>query len=674
MQPDDPGMIHAPHEPTSEPGTPDFFLEVAGRIGARIAAAAIPVEEGLTWRVMSPDRSVPGSREAVPARADAMVYEGTAGIVIFLAELYGATGNAELLPAIEGGMSHALHGGGELSAAAFGFHSGRVGIAYAAARAGHIMGVPDWTRAAERVLAPAAGHESEDAGLDVIAGAAGAIPALLRMAEWGVDAELTGAMARALGDHLIAVAERETVGWAWATMRGTSVRYLNGYAHGAAGCAHALAELYHVTGDSRYAYAAEQGFRYERHFMDHERGNWPDLRHVELSEYLTSGRLDELRARIRGGDAMRGSTERFMSAWCHGAPGIGLSRLRAWEILHDPVYRDEARAAVRGSTPMIDDARINFSLCHGRAGNTETLLEAAARLGDPALREHAERVAMNGWEHFERVGKPWLCGTIDGLSDPGLLLGEAGIGYFFLRLARPATPSVLLLTAPGDGVGRRDPELADTLREDWIDRFLGPTLRAWRALGVEILDAARTDPEATFDALEARAGAERDPALRALLQDAFATDLAGWESVRSVTDFTRATLAALVRPGADEIAWSEGRFELAAGTRLVHTAHDWDAWLAQGPSRPAAPEPSDTFHLVTTTGNRATSRTVGSFAGIVLQATEGGATLDEVIGRIVEALGDASPPDRAWLEERVVGQLRQAYGAGFVNAGPAAEA
>jgi len=667
----DPGMVHAPHEPSAEPGTPDFFLEVASRIGARIAAAAIPVEEGLTWRVMSPDRSVPGSREAVAGRAGALVYEGTGGIVIFLAELYGATGDAALLPAIEGGMSHALHGAGELPAASFGFHSGRVGIAYAAARAGHIMGVPDWTRAAEAVLAPAAGHESEDTGLDVIAGAAGAIPALLRMTEWGVDAELATGMARALGDHLIAAADRETVGWSWATMRSTSVRNLNGYAHGAAGCAHALAELFHATGDTRYAYAAEQGFRYERHFMDAERGNWPDLRHTELSEYLTFGRIDELRARLRGGDAMAGSTERFMSAWCHGGPGIGLSRLRAWEILHDPVYRDEARAAVRGSIPIIDDARLNFSLCHGRAGNTETLLEAAATLGDPALREHAERVATTGWEEFERAGKPWLCGTMDGVSDPGLLLGEAGIGYFFLRLARPETPSVLLVTAPGAGAGRRDPELADTLRDDWIDRFLGRTLRAWRALGVEILAAARTDPEATFDALEARAGAERDPALRALLQDAFAVDRAAWESVRSVTDFTRATLAGMVRPGVDEIAWSEARFELAPGTRLVHAAHDWDEWLARGPSRPAAPEPSDTFHLVTTSANRVTTRTVGSFAGIVLQATEGGATLDEVIGRIVEALGDSSPPDRAWLEERVVGQLRQAYGAGFVNAAPA---
>ncbi|HEX8431104.1 MAG TPA: lanthionine synthetase LanC family protein [Longimicrobium sp.] len=673
MQPDDRGMIHTPHEPTAEPGTPDFFLEVASRIGARIAAAAIPVEAGLTWRIMSPDRNIPASRVAVPQRAGAMVYEGTAGIVIFLAELYGATGDAALLPAIEGAMSHSLHGAGELHDASFGFHSGRVGIAYAAARAGHILGVPDWTRAAEEVLAPAVGHESEDAGLDVIAGAAGAIPALLRMTEWGVDAELTGRMARALGDHLIAVAERETVGWAWATMRGTSVRNLNGYAHGAAGCAQALAELYHATGDARYAYAAEQGFRYERHFMSQERGNWPDLRNVELSEYLTSGRLDELRARIRGGDPMEGRTDRFMSAWCHGAPGIGLSRLRAWEILHDPVYRDEARAAVRGSVSLTDDPRINFSLCHGRAGNTETLVEAAARLGDPALREHAERIAMNGWENFERVGQPWLCGTVDGVSDPGLLLGEAGIGYFFLRLARPETPSVLLLTAPGDGVGRRDPELADSLREDWIDRFLGQTLRSWRALGVEILDAARTDPEATFDALEARIGAERDPALRALLQDAFASDRAGWEAVRSVTDFTRATLAALLRPAVEEIEWSEARFELAPGTRLVHAAHDWDAWLAQGPNRPAVPEPSDTFHLVTTAANRVTTRTVGSFAGIVLQATEGGATLDQVIDRIVEALGDASPPDRAWLADRVVGQLRQAYGAGFVNAAPAAE-
>lgn len=43
---------------------------------------------------------------------------------------------------------------------------------------------------------------------------------------------------------------------------------------------------------------------------------------------------------------------------------------------------------------------------------------------------------------MRRSGAPWPCGTVE---VPGLLLGLAGIGYFYLRFADPAgTPTVLI--------------------------------------------------------------------------------------------------------------------------------------------------------------------------------------------------------------------------------------
>jgi lantibiotic modifying enzyme len=46
-------------------------------------------------------------------------------------------------------------------------------------------------------------------------------------------------------------------------------------------------------------------------------------------------------------------------------------------------------------------------------------------------------------ERYARTGVSWPCGTHSG-ETPNLMLGLAGIGYFYLRLAVPQVPSVLL--------------------------------------------------------------------------------------------------------------------------------------------------------------------------------------------------------------------------------------
>jgi lantibiotic biosynthesis protein len=50
-----------------------------------------------------------------------------------------------------------------------------------------------------------------------------------------------------------------------------------------------------------------------------------------------------------------------------------------------------------------------------------------------------------GAERIERKNRPWNSGLPSGREVPGLMLGLAGIGYFYLRLADSArTPTVLL--------------------------------------------------------------------------------------------------------------------------------------------------------------------------------------------------------------------------------------
>ncbi|HEX8242293.1 MAG TPA: lanthionine synthetase LanC family protein, partial [Longimicrobium sp.] len=630
-----------PHVPAAEPSTADFFLEVAARIGARVAAQAEWREGGrCTWTIQAPDRDQPELRAAKPATASGTVYEGTSGIALFLAELWNATGRAhgELARAAEGAILYALDEAKELPEASYGFHGGRVGVAYASAVVGRMLERPELVAAAEEVLRPAAGQEQQDRGMDVIGGGGGAVQALVCLSQWLGDAELPLEMARRLADNLVAVAEHEAGGWCWGTMRGSAMRHLCGYAHGSAGVGHALLEAYLATGDSRYRYAMEQAFLYENQFFSPETANWPDLRHTELGEYLYAGRQEELRQRLLSGDPLPPQPMRYMSAWCHGAPGIGLSRLRAWQALGAQSYLDDARAAIRSTDASLADPRMNFSLCHGRGGNAETPILAAEILGDPSLLERPRQVAMEGWETYESQGIPWPCGTMGGVSDPGLLLGESGIGYFYLRLARPETPSVLLVTPPAEtrraddgGAGFR------ALRDETVREHFGRTLALFEGLGEEgeLVPArepgapARSDVDAAYQALSARVQAA-EGARGERLADAFRVDRERYELARSVTDFTEEFLENLVRVPEDEVRWPEARIGLSARARVVHGAYDWDAWLeAEGEDR-GEPEEADTFYLLQATGARVSVRRLSPFAALVLQAVETPSMLDEV--------------------------------------------
>lgn len=657
------------------------FLDAAHDLGRRIAGQAHWDGDACTWTVMSPDREIPGSRVAVAATAGGMVYEGTAGIALFLAELHAATGDGALARAALGALETSLRAADALPPTAFGFHSGLTGIAYVAMRAGELLERPELFARAEAIIRPLAGNEGSDAGMDVIAGAGGAIPALLQLAR-RVDPELAGGIARRLGDNLLAAASRDADGYSWATMRSTSVRNLNGYAHGAAGMGHALLELYAATGEGSYRYGAEQAFLYERRSFDAGECNWPDLRHTELGEYQFEGRVEQLRERLRAGSQLAPQHARYMSAWCHGAPGIGLSRLRAWELLGDPLYLEEARASFRAVERSVEEAQMNYSLCHGIGGNCDTLIEGARILGEPALLEPAAAAAERGIERHGDGTVPWPCGTMGAVTDPGLLLGEAGIGMFLLRLARPDVPTPLALRAPDtaamDG-GRAGGEGYARQQRHTVDEHFGGALRVFAALGVDTDAAAplremgaapaETDVRATERALVAAAAAEPETARRALLDDALALERARVALADSVQDYTREYTDSLARRDAAQLDWSAGRVSLSERVRLVTTQHDWNAWL-QREDAPAPPPEADAFHLVQFAQGRARARALSPFAALVLEAAEEPVTVEEILAVVEEALGAGSVPDRGWLEDRVVEQLAQAYRAGFVAFAP----
>lgn len=142
----------------------------------------------------------------------------------------------------------------------------------------------------------------------------------------------------------------------------------------------------------------------------------------------------------------------FQTAWCHGAPGIGLARLRmmtldpASRTTHAAMARIAARTTLAALAAKLALPRHDATLCHGIAGLSEIALTAGVLLDDADLRTAAAQAAGELVRRYGAAGD-WPSGMPSGGCSPALMLGSAGIGYHFLRLYAPERiPSVLLIT------------------------------------------------------------------------------------------------------------------------------------------------------------------------------------------------------------------------------------
>ncbi|HEX4496933.1 MAG TPA: lanthionine synthetase LanC family protein [Thermoanaerobaculia bacterium] len=411
-----------------EVGAP--FLAAADRLGRRLCRDALWAGGRCNWLGWS---LVPHGGAWVPAyRAQtSTLYDGTAGIALFLARLYQLTRDPVERATLEGAVRQVRQAAVERNPEyRFGFYYGVAGVASMAFQVGNILEDEDLIRWGLDLLTGDGLGEPDGTRLDLMVGSAGSIPPLLAFAALTGREELL-ASALAHGELLLATADRSERGWSWETIPQEGEEHLVGYAHGTAGIACALLELHRVTGESRFREAALEALRYERSHFDPEHGNWPDLR------------------RLPGAPPEGG--RRYSVAWCHGAPGIGFSRLRIRRLLDgdEEVAADceaaLATTAASVSAPMIPHLG-SFCLCHGAGGNADLLLEASGLLGRPQLRQTAEAVGQYGIAQYGQADMPWPCGVSGTGETPNLMLGLAGVGYFYLRLHAPETvPSLLVL-------------------------------------------------------------------------------------------------------------------------------------------------------------------------------------------------------------------------------------
>jgi lantibiotic modifying enzyme len=385
----------------------------------------------------------------VEAPVGAGLYSGSAGIALALASAVRCGAQGSVPQVALAAARHSLDQGWQMlpSGGGLDLAAGASGIAYAGAWVGWLLDDPDLLDGS-RALARATGARMADWAptADYLTGASGAVVAL--QAVCPDDSNLRDQMAHVVA-QVAGGAHAGALGVSWPSDAGSGPGLL-GLAHGAAGTAWALRVSSLASGDEAVDLVAQAALDHERGWFDPSLPGWPDLR--------------------------PGQSGVPMTAWCHGALGIGIVRLAWLQTLPSGGQDDdvghallaEVGAAVEAARQLVMTARAQLRdgqptdccLCHGLVGVVELLISARDLPGGEDHARALDRLIQLILEQRRQLGF-WPCGlperpeppvlTSVSSQPPGLFLGRCGIAMGLLRAdAGRALPGIALPTrVPG---------------------------------------------------------------------------------------------------------------------------------------------------------------------------------------------------------------------------------
>jgi type 2 lantibiotic biosynthesis protein LanM len=359
----------------------------------------------------------------VVAPADAGLYSGSAGFVLYLACHAAFTG-------AETDRSDALAAFATLERqlalpedlpSRLGVMHGRGGIAYTLLHLHRLWDRPDLVDRAFALLTPDDDTPVEEVSFDLTDGAAGLVLVALAGFEMTQQARF-GDLAQFWAQRLVAQCGADG---AWVDAAGG--RPLTGLAHGQSGPILALQRLSRLFPDPSFAETITRALACENTDFLPERQSWADWRLHNEGTYPDDAPPDVL------------------FHWCNGSAGIALARL---EVLRaDPsatAIRDEAALGLRS---LLDFGMgRDLSLCHGDLGNLDIAQTLQSQLELPGI--SGQIGALHSRAHRAILQGRMPGGLGDGVTSPGLMLGLCGMGFALLRRIDPgAAPDVLTLAA-----------------------------------------------------------------------------------------------------------------------------------------------------------------------------------------------------------------------------------
>lgn len=391
---------------TFEKSTSDFnkvFLEKAKEIGDFILEHA--VWDKVTNEIFWLDLKKNENRVILPLNES--LYDGMLGISIFLAYLARETKDQKYSLAVKAAINSVQSTISEQKPETISAYNGLAAIAFGYFHVGALFDNKELIDAAVTLVYEIEPLIESDVELDLIGGVTGVIIICVQLFNELKDEKILH-IANKCALHLINSS----------TDRISSGILLAGMSHGAAGMAWALIELWSVTGNKLYFNYAHLLLDYEKTLFSDKESNWKDLRFSEEGA--------------------------FCVFWCHGAPGIGLSRALINLHYSNKDIQEDIQISIEKTKK--DGFGSSLCVCHGNYGNLEVLLEISRLLGKSELEDETRNFASKLVSNLEL--NKWKMSFSYNLEAMGLMTGIAGVGYSCLRYRNSDIPSILALKLP----------------------------------------------------------------------------------------------------------------------------------------------------------------------------------------------------------------------------------
>jgi hypothetical protein len=409
------------------------YLKEAERIAEDILAHSIKEKAGICW-----ETPAPGLNNGITMEKSAGIYSGASGIALFLLYLYKITKKKKYLRAVLQSLTFAENYYRQNEKDNKMFLTGSMSISFLY---GHLYKVTfdkKYLENALLIVKEIKPNPETNEICEYLNGSSGTLFCLLFLYSLSADSELLNYINVHI-KYLIDNAKFDKGGLYW-DRSALSIRGLCGFSHGTSGIGFTLITLGKLFNNKTFYYLAKQAFLYEDYYFDKKINNWPDFRismynDKSKKKFINKYKRGELNIFHKAGD---------FNAWCHGAAGIGLARILAYKLSSDSYFNDSIDKAI---AKTLISHPLSFALCHGLAGNAELYLEYYQSTSDKKYLKYAlnsaDRILDSKKNHSNYTPKNILKRT-GGLEDLSLFKGNAGIGYFLLRICDPYNiPSIL---------------------------------------------------------------------------------------------------------------------------------------------------------------------------------------------------------------------------------------
>jgi hypothetical protein len=257
------------------------------------------------------------------------------------------------------------------------------------------------------------------------------------------------------------------------------------------------------------------------------------------------------------------------------------------------------------------------------------------------------------------------------------MLGDAGIGYMFLRLADLSVPSILLPRPKHSQFQSVDSWLTDKvaaerLTREHIEVFFSRTMAVTERLGRSLHSSGSWQRYPTPHALAAgildlEESAKTD-LTDAMLWDAAKPEIQAFQLANVFQDQTKGLLLALAGPDPENCLYANGRWALSGNTRVIQCNWDWDKWLKSPPDSPR-PNQSLAHYVVCSYLGRSTIRRIEPTTAFFLELFSQPRLLSDIEDLMKGVIAGGHTLDdhmQARLRTFTSGQLAAAWKAGLI--------